>query len=143
MDLPYVWNQSRRGWEDHHRRVFKGTAGGTAICFSACDDKQTSADTTHFARTTATGAMTYCFIQAVEHVPNATYETLMQHMIKTLKSAKGGGGGGLAMDPAAGLLGMLIGGAFSSALASGGAGFRQHPQISSDKKLDLRQPFHL
>ncbi|KAE9446983.1 hypothetical protein C3L33_21141, partial [Rhododendron williamsianum] len=41
---------SRQGnyiWDDHRTSTaYKGTSGGTAICFSACDDNETSLDTT-------------------------------------------------------------------------------------------------
>lgn len=35
-------------WEDHGRwsSVYKGTSGGLAVSISACDDHQTSSDTT-------------------------------------------------------------------------------------------------
>ena len=55
FDLPYSLQFVRGGranWLDdsHYSRVYKGTAGGEAICFSACDDSQTSADTRAFAK---------------------------------------------------------------------------------------------
>ncbi|CAA6664390.1 unnamed protein product [Spirodela intermedia] len=75
LDLPYVCKANRNG--DYHwevrTHVKKATSGGLAICFSGCDDHQTSSDTSVFTQDIVTGAMTYCFIQAVENGPGVTY----------------------------------------------------------------------
>lgn len=50
LDLPFLCRMDREGyytWQDHRRPSnYKGTNGGLAVCISACDDHQTSADTT-------------------------------------------------------------------------------------------------
>ena len=53
-------------WRDDRTWVFKGTAGGEAICFSACEDQQTAADTSNFGRNVSTGAFAWAFIHAIE-----------------------------------------------------------------------------
>ncbi|GKD04513.1 hypothetical protein Tco_1179487 [Tanacetum coccineum] len=52
LDLPYLCRINREGfykWEDHHPShvvaLYGGASGGRAICISACDDHQNSADT--------------------------------------------------------------------------------------------------
>ncbi|MFS7969049.1 hypothetical protein Hanom_Chr09g00804591 [Helianthus anomalus] len=50
LDLPFLCRMHRNGrykWEDHNPPMghFKGTNGGEVICFSGCDDHQSSADT--------------------------------------------------------------------------------------------------
>ncbi|XWS54517.1 hypothetical protein CRYUN_Cryun10bG0096200 [Craigia yunnanensis] len=77
LDLPFVCRMNKEGfyiWEDQRNPLFyKGTSGGLAFSFSACDDNQTSADTTAFTGTnTRTGAMTFSFIQAVQNEPGLT-----------------------------------------------------------------------
>lgn len=42
--------------EASRARSWKGTAGGSAFCFSACDDAQTSADTSALAKNARTGS---------------------------------------------------------------------------------------
>lgn len=72
MDLPYLLKGTdgygRANWlfEAAFARKFKGTQGGEAVCFSACDDSQVAADTSHFSKVTSTGAMTFLFIEAIE-----------------------------------------------------------------------------
>lgn len=45
--LPLENRNGQYVWEDHRPRsgIWKGTNGGDVICFSGCDDDQTSADT--------------------------------------------------------------------------------------------------
>nr|GEX42435.1 hypothetical protein [Tanacetum cinerariifolium] len=58
LDLPYLCRINRGGfykWEDHHPShvvaLYGGTSGGRAICISACDDHQNSADTSrHYTK---------------------------------------------------------------------------------------------
>jgi hypothetical protein len=60
-------------------RIFKGTSGGLAVQFGACDDSQTAADTAALSKDrVSTGAATFLFIQAIEHLSasglhNVTY----------------------------------------------------------------------
>ncbi|OAY64338.1 Metacaspase-1 [Ananas comosus] len=97
LDLPYLCRLSRyklsffRGsyqWEDHSppSGEYKGTSGGLAILISGCDDHQTSADTSAFARSTSTGAMTYSFIQAVESDQANTYGNLLTAMRLSIRN---------------------------------------------------------
>lgn len=53
-------------------RVFKGTSGGLAVQFGACQDSQTAADTAALSKDrVSTGAATFLFIQAIEHLSTA------------------------------------------------------------------------
>ncbi|MQM00378.1 hypothetical protein Taro_033109 [Colocasia esculenta] len=90
LDLPYLCKLHRNGfwqWEVHSK---KETSGGIAICFSGCDDDQTSSDTSAFTREIMTGAMTYCFIQAVESEPGVTYGRILQSMRSAIREASTG-----------------------------------------------------
>lgn len=94
LDLPFLCRMNREGfyiWEDHRRpgaSVYKGTGGGLAICISACDDHQTSIDTTAFTKSkTRTGALTYSFIQAVKDEPGLTYGRLLTAMRLAIREA--------------------------------------------------------
>ncbi|WOL03806.1 metacaspase-1-like [Canna indica] len=95
LDLPYLCRLSRAGyyqWENHMppSGTFKGTSGGSAILISGCDDHQTSADTSAFAGSTSTGAMTYSFIQAIENQPGTTYGSLLMAMRSAIRDASTG-----------------------------------------------------
>ncbi|KAL2460426.1 Metacaspase-1 [Abeliophyllum distichum] len=57
---------------------------------SACDDNQVSEDTTALSGNTATGAMTYCFIEAVQNEPGLTYGRLLNAMRKKIRDTKTG-----------------------------------------------------
>ncbi|KAG9155346.1 hypothetical protein Leryth_023412 [Lithospermum erythrorhizon] len=81
LDLPYICRVNRGGyylWENQYRRHHstKGTQGGLAICISACDEHQTSGDTTTFTGSPA-GALTYSFVQLLEEEENLTYGQLL------------------------------------------------------------------
>ncbi|GKV35400.1 hypothetical protein SLEP1_g43670 [Rubroshorea leprosula] len=130
LDLPFLCRMNREGyyiWEDHRRsesNVYKGTSGGLALCFSACDDDQISADTTAFTGTkTRTGAMTFSFIQAVQNEPGLTYGRLLTAMRSAIREAKNG----LKLNgPIAALVNKAL--------------FRlqpQEPQLSSSEKFDI------
>ncbi|KAL8521121.1 hypothetical protein ACS0TY_011605 [Phlomoides rotata] len=92
LDLPRVFNNTRGKWEDNSppSGAYKGTKGGKAICFSACEDYQLAADTSAFS-VEMTGAMTITFIQATraafEKNKNITYQDIMNYMHHTLKQA--------------------------------------------------------
>ena len=102
MDLPFLSKgvdaQQRWIWEDQRRRTYKGTAGGEVICFSGCDDSQTSADTSSLAQDSAnTGALTFSFINAIESTIGAgkpcTYASILHSIRGTLGQATGAAGG--------------------------------------------------
>ncbi|KAI4324887.1 hypothetical protein MLD38_030331 [Melastoma candidum] len=143
LDLPYLCRMDRSGqyvWVDESppSGTWKGTSGGEAICFSGCDDSQTSADTAALSRVTSTGAMTYAFIQAIERGHgSATYGVLINEMRATIRNANTGTGdmdGGLVTS----LISMLLtGGPLSTRM-------KQEPQLSSNQQFDVyRKPFSL
>ncbi|KAF5744254.1 metacaspase-1 [Tripterygium wilfordii] len=142
LDLPFLCRMNRSGqyiWEDHRPRsgLWKGTSGGEAISFSGCDDDQTSADTSALSKITSTGAMTYCFIQAIERGQGNTYGSILNSMRAVIRSTGndfGGGGGGAVTS----LLTMLLTG--GSAIG----GLRQEPQLTSCQPFDAyARPFSL
>lgn len=149
LDLPFLCRMNRSGhyvWEDHRPRsgVWKGSSGGEVISFSGCDDNQTSADTSALSKITSTGAMTFCFIQAIERGHGSTYGSILNSMRSAIRSAGGndigssiGGGGGVVTS----LLTMLMTG--GSAIGGGG-GFRQEPQLTACESFDVyTKPFSL
>lgn len=92
LDLPFLCRMNREGyyqWEDHgsFSITYKGTNGGRAISFSACDDHQISLDTTALSGDTVTGAMTYSFIQAIENEKGLTYGRLLNAMRHRIHNA--------------------------------------------------------
>ncbi|GJU42962.1 putative, caspase-like domain protein [Tanacetum coccineum] len=93
LDLPYLCRINRGGfykWEDHHPShvaSYGGTSGGRAICISACDDHQNSADTSAFTGTSI-GALTYSFIQAVQSAHKLTYGDLLDNMRQIVRDAQ-------------------------------------------------------
>ncbi|KAI3796496.1 hypothetical protein L1987_39168 [Smallanthus sonchifolius] len=95
LDLPFFCRMNSTGqyeWEDHRPKtgIWKGSSGGEVISISGCDDDQTSADTSvcleeyflqngrALSKITSTGAMTYCFIDAIEHGNASTYGKLVK-----------------------------------------------------------------
>ncbi|XP_021899893.1 metacaspase-1 isoform X2 [Carica papaya] len=132
LDLPFVCRMNREGyyiWEDQTpREIYKGTSGGLAVCFSACDDHQLSEDTTAFTGSKVmTGAMTYNFIQAVQNEPGLTYGRLLNCMRNAIRESKSSGG--LRLNgPIASILNKLV---FTSNNSSG------EPQLSSSEKFDI------
>ncbi|CAH9069633.1 unnamed protein product [Cuscuta europaea] len=129
LDLPFLCRMDRNGkcgWEDHRPRsgTWKGTSGGEVICFSGCDDHQTSADTD----VTSTGAMTFSFIQAIEHAQGTTtYGSILKDMRTSIRSASS-------------FMTTLM-----SMLTTGGInGKRQEPQLSANEPFDVyNKPFSL
>ncbi|KAG8650362.1 hypothetical protein MANES_07G031800v8 [Manihot esculenta] len=96
LDLPFVCKMDREGyytWEDQtcSPDTYKGTSGGLALCFSACNDNQTSVDTNALSGNASTGALTYSFIQAVENEPGLKYGRLLNAMRQAIRGAKTGG----------------------------------------------------
>ncbi|XP_068649990.1 metacaspase-1-like [Aristolochia californica] len=139
LDLPFLCRMNRSGqyvWEDHRPRsgVWKGTNGGECISFSGCDDHQTSADTSALSRITSTGAMTFCFIQAIERGHGTTYGSILNSMRTTIRNTGEQTGGG----PTTSLISMLLtGGSASGSL-------RQEPQLTACEPFDVyTKPFSL
>lgn len=148
LDLPFLCRMNRNGqyiWEDHRPRsgIWKGTSGGEAISISGCDDDQTSADTSALSKITSTGAMTFCFIQAIERSgPGATYGTILTAMRTAIRSAGGGGGGSDVVGGAVtSVLSMLLSGGSLNGL---GGGLKQEPQLTACEPFDVyAKPFSL
>ncbi|XP_021744823.1 metacaspase-1-like [Chenopodium quinoa] len=138
LDLPFLCRMNGSGqyvWEDHRPRSgrWKGTSGGEVFSFSGCDDDQTSADTSALSKVTSTGAMTYCFIQAIERGHASTYGIMLNAMRDAIRKTDTSPGGGVVTS----LLTMLLTG-------GSGAGLRQEPQLSSNEGFDVyRKPFSL
>ena len=163
LDLPYQISPEQRSsrapgglgpWLQASR-VFKGTQGGQAFCFSGCEDGQTSADTAAMAGGgITTGAMCYAFLQSLESGRANTYGELLVNMESIIKGALGGGGGGggglaqlaplgiaALIDPG---VAMMMGGAMAM---GGGLSFTnsvQTPQLSASHQFDpFQTPFQL
>ncbi|CAL4915626.1 unnamed protein product [Urochloa decumbens] len=142
LDLPFLCRMNRSGqyvWEDHRPRsgVWKGTSGGEAISFSGCDDDQTSADTSALSKVTSTGAMTYCFIQAIERGQGTTYGSILNSMRSTIRST--GDSAGVGGSAVTSLITMLLTGGSLSA-----GGLRQEPQLTACDTFDVyAKPFSL
>nr|XP_043609475.1 metacaspase-1 [Erigeron canadensis] len=148
LDLPYLCRMSRSGqyvWEDHRPRsgIWKGSNGGEVISISGCDDDQTSADTSALSKITSTGAMTFCFIQAIEHGNASTYGSLLGSMRNAIRSAKSDMGLGIGGGAVTSLLGMLLtGGSLAGGLSGGG--LSQEPQLTACQTFDVyAKPFSL
>ncbi|PIN03563.1 Metacaspase involved in regulation of apoptosis [Handroanthus impetiginosus] len=100
LDLPSVYNISTGKWDDHSppSGTYKGTSGGKAIGFSACEDYQLAADTSALSQEKEyTGAMTCTFIKAIKEAHDnkqkITYRGLLDSMHQTLKQGHKSGGG--------------------------------------------------
>ncbi|KAK9755756.1 hypothetical protein RND81_01G048100 [Saponaria officinalis] len=126
--------------------MWKGSNGGEVISFSGCDDDQTSADTTLSKITststkitsTSTGAMTYCFIQAIEHGQANTYGSMLTSMRSALRSTGSDSGGGLGGGVVTSLLTILVAGGSASGR------LRQGPQPTAYEPFDVyTKPFTL
>ncbi|KAI3968401.1 hypothetical protein MKW92_017266 [Papaver armeniacum] len=141
LDLPFLCRMGRDGrymWEDHRPRsgLWKGTAGGEVVSFSGCDDHQTSADTSALSKITSTGAMTFCFIQALERGHGATYGSILNSMRSTIRNT--GNGNDLGGGAVTSVLSMLLTG------GSLGGGLKQEPQLTSCEAFDVyTKPFVL
>jgi len=83
---------------------FRGTAGGVAVQFGACQDHQTAADTRELAGGVPTGAATYTFLDSIErHGSRQSYAQVLSHMSAALRDATRPGVAE-ALAPAAGPL---------------------------------------
>ncbi|KAK9757735.1 hypothetical protein RND81_01G182800 [Saponaria officinalis] len=159
----YVWEDHRP-----RSGMWKGSNGGEVISFSGCDDDQTSADTAvssvpdvfpyllnlgllrkiylktrvflwqALSKITSTGAMTFCFIQAIERGQANTYGSMLTSMRSALRSTGSDGGGGLGGGVVTSLLTMLVAGGSAS------GGLRQEPQLTACEPFDVyTKPFTL
>lgn len=145
MDLPFLSkglnSRGQHIWEDQRVRTYKGTAGGDAICFSGCEDSQTSADTNALSKTANTGALTFAFIKAFEDTvgngKQISYHSVMQSMNATLKPK--GNRKVKPADIAGALLGTMLGVGDLNLRQSASPSFSQTPQISSAVAFDLHQ----
>jgi hypothetical protein len=135
-DGPIYWKQEYT----HAPVVYKGTAGGWVVAFSAARDKQTAADTAALSGTGAhTGAATYAFIAALEATGGAgSYGELLARMKATLDAVNPGAAGPVGGAAGGGMLGRLLTGLLDAAGASG-----QTPAITSNLAFDLNAPFAL
>ncbi|KDP40904.1 hypothetical protein JCGZ_24903 [Jatropha curcas] len=130
LDLPFACKMNRDGFYTWEEQIctsgpYKGTSGGLALCFSACNDDQISVDTTALAGNASTGALTYSFIQAVENEPGLTYGRLLNAMRQAIRGAKTGG---LRLSgPIASLINRTL---FNTEIT-------QEPQLSSSEKFDI------
>ncbi|KAF5790492.1 putative metacaspase type I, plant [Helianthus annuus] len=129
LDLSFLCRMDRNGrykWEDHNPPMghFKGTNGGEVICFSGCDDHQSSADTTCLSKVTSTGAMTYAFIEAIEMGHAKTYGDILTSMRTTIRKIESGGAH-------SSLLGMLF------TRGRHGGGWKQEPQLTASEPFDV------
>ncbi|XP_047153945.1 metacaspase-3-like [Vigna umbellata] len=135
LDLSFVCKMNREGyysWEDQRfPRANKGTSGGLAVSISACEDSQTSIDTSALSGTEATGVLTYSFIQTVQNEPGLSYGRLLSAMRSTIRGTKTG------IVPLNGPIASM----FNRLL---GMELRQEPQLSSSEVFDVyTSPFVL
>lgn len=88
LDLPHVYNRNKGDWDPPHHKC-RGTGGGKAICFSACEDYQLASDTSMLSTAnTAAGAMTLTFVQAVNVKKGAiTYYDILEYMHRSIEEA--------------------------------------------------------
>ncbi|KAG6425059.1 hypothetical protein SASPL_115483 [Salvia splendens] len=119
LDLPNVCRINRQAyykWEDHRlpNATYKGTSGGFALSISACDDHQSSGDTTAFTGN-ATGALTYSFVQTLELEKKLSYGNLL-----------------LALQNRIGAAQQALG------LNTNDSKSTQEPQLSSSHKFDIQ-----
>lgn len=135
LDLPFLCRMNTSGeyeWEDHRPKsgIWKGSKGGEVISISGCDDDQTSADTSALSKITSTGAMTFCFIEAIEQGNASTYGTLLTSMRNTIRNASRGFGGS--------------GNLYDTLSNSRNRGFSQEPQLTSCEPFDMyTKPFSI
>lgn len=122
LDLPNVCRINREAfykWEDHRVRnaEFKGSSGGLAVSISACDDYQNTGDTTAFTGT-ATGALTYSFVQTLEKEKRLSYGQLLIALHKRIGAGR-----------------ETVG------LTSNDSSSSQEPQLSSSHKFDIHSKY--
>ncbi|KAF9671809.1 hypothetical protein SADUNF_Sadunf12G0087200 [Salix dunnii] len=132
LDLPFLCRMDRRGkyeWEDHRPRsgAWKGTTGGEVICFSGCDDDQTSEEISARSKITLIGAMTSSFIQAIEGGYGSTYGSMLNAMRSTIRKKNSELDGGKLPS----FISMLL----SERHFRGG--IKQEPQLTASDQFDV------
>jgi len=80
LDLPLDYNLDTSQWDQDHN---PSLSRGDVILFSGCEDAQTSADVQ--SKGMAGGAMTQCFLAALEENPRPTFADLIGTIRKQLK----------------------------------------------------------
>ncbi|XP_044488386.1 metacaspase-3-like isoform X1 [Mangifera indica] len=91
LDLPHICRMKSEGfydWENQTHgapvRTFKGTRGGLAVSFSACDDDEGAGRPLTFTGKMA-GALTFSFTQTVYKNPGLTYGHLLNAIRSSLR----------------------------------------------------------
>ena len=91
MDLPFTYNGATQQWQQHNNYNNNShSQQGLVICFSGCDDDQTSADQSCLSAGVSTGAMTFSLIAAAEAQHMTTYAILFEDIYDTLKAGDNG-----------------------------------------------------
>ncbi|MCH82628.1 metacaspase-1-like, partial [Trifolium medium] len=86
LDLMHVYKKDNGSWKWMNNNpsstepVTKRTNGGTAICFSACEDSQLAADTAAFGGKEMNGVMTYLLTKIIREHPGITYASLLEKL---------------------------------------------------------------
>lgn len=126
LDLPQVYDKNGGSWKENYPAsgAYKGTSGGKAICFSACEDYQQASDTSAFSREMA-GAMTFTFIKAVRENQGITYRGILDSMHNAIEEANNSQRG-------CGMLNRMF---YRKML--------QDPMLSSSVSFDVNSPFKL
>lgn len=93
LKLASAYGLGRKKKKKHHATHRPDPNAGEVLCFAGCADSQTSADTSKLSGGLTTGAMTYAFIEGIEHGSvgdwhQYTYRTLMSTMRQKLRAAK-------------------------------------------------------
>lgn len=96
-----------------YQRPEPNPRAGEVVLFSGCADHQTSADTSALAGGTTTGAMTYAFIEAIEHGTGDWHDYSYRKLLHTMRQK---------------LLAVKL---------------EQIPQFSSSHRMDLASPFRI
>ncbi|KAL3538658.1 hypothetical protein ACH5RR_002024 [Cinchona calisaya] len=83
LDLTHVYDRNNGRWKDNYppSGALKGTDGGQAICFSACEDHEEATDTSALSpEKTMSGAMTYTFIKSIMEKQEISYRGILDSM---------------------------------------------------------------
>ncbi|XP_045817722.1 metacaspase-3-like isoform X2 [Trifolium pratense] len=86
LDLMHVYKKDNGNWKWMNNNppgtepVTKRTNGGTAICFSACEDSQLAADTAAFGGKEMNGVMTYLLAKIIREHSGITYASLLEKL---------------------------------------------------------------
>ncbi|CAI8591396.1 unnamed protein product [Vicia faba] len=86
LDLMHVYKKDIGNWKwmdnnpHNTKSVTKSTAGGMAICISACEDYQIAADTAAFGGKQMNGVMTYLLTNIIRQHYGITYAALLEKL---------------------------------------------------------------